>query len=109
MITLTADPKLGNMNGWQERHNAAISTPHNRTERAIVGLIRAWAEYADAHKQANESTIGQDGFLRQHWGDIGLDIIGLLNGSTGGNRIDCGTLDAAIRRHMEANNCSSER
>jgi hypothetical protein len=90
---LFADKKISNMGGWQDRHNAAVIAPVG-FERPIVHLFESWLDYADRHKARYESSIGADGFLGEHWKDIGLALRGLLNGDCG--RLDCGTLDAVV-------------
>jgi hypothetical protein len=98
---MKANPKLGNIGQWQERHNAAVLSPREGFERAIVTMLRGWLEYADAHHQRYESTITNDGVLGDYWVDIGRAIHGLLDGDCG--RIDCGTFSTLIHDTMEAN------
>lgn len=85
--------KMPNTIGWQDRHIAAIREPRG-PEGAIIGLIAAWASYADTHKARYESGIGQDGVLGPAWQAIGENIRTLLNGECG--RFDCGTLDGFL-------------
>jgi hypothetical protein len=98
---MKANPKLGNMGQWQERHNAAVLSPRPGFERAIITMLRGWLEYADQHFQEYESRITDDGVLGDEWIEIGKAIHGLLNGQTG--RIDCGTFSTLIHDTMEAN------
>lgn len=111
-VSMKANPKLGNMNGWQDRHNAAIPTynPLLRGiafESAMVAMLRAWAQYADDHKARYDSAIGDAGVLGAHWQAIGLGLRGLLNGDCGA-RLDCGTLDAFIMNMLQVNGCEEE-
>jgi hypothetical protein len=85
------------MNGWQDRHLAAIIRP-NATERPMVNLISAWVDYAAQHARRFDSKIGDDGVLGPEWAQIGAALHGLLNGETG--RLDCGTLDAIIHDNL---------
>lgn len=88
----------GNIGGWQERHMSAVLTGRG-FERPIVRMIEHWLRYADLHQQRYESKIGDDGVLGQHWEQIGVGLLGLLNGETG--NLDCGTLDGLIRDAMK--------
>lgn len=85
---------------WLNRHTRAWTSPESGHERAVVGLIRSWLEYAEAHESSLGSNIGEDGYLGDEWRDIGLALRGLLNGETG--RLDCGTLDRAILDALES-------
>jgi hypothetical protein len=80
-------------NRWGLRHAEAMTSPARGFEASLVTMLRAWAEYADAHVARYESPI--DAVLGQSWQEIGEALIGLLNGETG--RLDCGTLDGLIR------------
>lgn len=77
-------------------HNTAMSQPRHGFEEALVNLIRGVHQYADAHKQAYKSSIGEDGVLGDAWRDVAKGILTLLNGDAG--RLDCGTIDREIRR-----------
>lgn len=76
------------------RHNEACEHPQ-KLERAIVAFCRALNDYARTHLLRYGSPIGEDGVLGQDWEVMARALIGLLNGETG--RLDCGTLDKAIR------------
>lgn len=89
----------GNSGGWKERHERAVRLP-STTEAPIVGLLRAWSNYALEHKRRYDSSIGDDGVLGPEWQKIGEGIRGLLNGNTG--RLDCGTLDSIIADTLTA-------
>lgn len=112
MTTLKANPALGNMGGWQERHNDAVSlaaanfTP-KPFESAIVKMLAAWSRYAKDHKARFDSPIGDDGVLGDYWKDAGLAIRGLLNGEMG--QLDCGTLDAYILDTLKDNAIDTEQ
>ena len=82
--------------GWQRRHLEAFEAWRGRSkhESAVAAMVKGWLEYADAHRERFESTIGEDGVLGPEWAAIGRGLLGLLNGETG--RFDCGTLDAII-------------
>lgn len=107
---LRADKGLANMNGWQDRHNEAVTAYHLNThfrafEPAIVGMLQAWALYAQDHKDRYDSPIGEDGVLGDEWKAIGLGIKGLLGGETG-SRLDCGTLSTFISKTLAGNGIS---
>jgi predicted RNA methylase len=76
-------------------HAAAIANPAAGFERPVVAMVKALAEYADAHRQRYGDPIRQDYILGEYWHMLGEALIGLLNGETG--RLDCGTLDRTIR------------
>jgi hypothetical protein len=94
-------------NTWGERHVDAMTCPKHGFERGIALMLAGFAEYADAYRAGHEGEpVGQDGFLGDHWEDIGIGILGLLNGETG--RIDCGTIDGLIRKIGALNGARSE-
>ena len=121
MKPLTANPKLGNTNGWQDWHNKAVTRLQYVTgvllpdpqdaqrvfEESVTLGLQAWGRYADAHKAAYGSLIGEDGVLGLEWKRWGLSLRGLLNGNVG-PRLDCGTLDAWILDTLEDNGVSTE-
>lgn len=90
-------PNYPNMGNWKDRHKAAILAPVG-FERAIVGGLRAWIDYAAEHAARYGSGIGEDYILGPFWEDWGRCLLGLLDGETG--RLDCGTLDAIIRESL---------
>ena len=102
---LDARMPAGNMNGWQDRHHDAIRSPRG-PEVAIVGLLRAWCEYANRHRERFESGIGEDYVLGPEWARIGIAVRGLLNGESG--RLDCGTLDGFILDVLQAEGYDEE-
>lgn len=79
---------------WAARHQAAVYSPDG-FERPILSLATSLAIYAEAHQARYESPIGDDGVLGQDWEVMARALLGLLNGETG--RLDCGTVDKAIR------------
>ena len=87
------DGKAFKENKWGARHVSAWMNPRGQ-ERAIVGLFKSAADYADTHKERFESPVGKDGVLHVGF----LQIIGgirvFLNGELG--RLDGGTLDALL-------------
>lgn len=85
---------------WTSRHCAAIMSPRDPFERALVELLTGWLRYADAHESAYGSPVGDDGVLGLEWARIGEALRGLLNGHLG--RLDGGTLDSLIARTLEA-------
>lgn len=112
MAQMTANPKYPNSNGWQDRHNSAVAgrrllnNPHSDFEQALRQLLAGWDEYAQTHRKAYESAIGEDGVLGKHWEEIGDALRGLLNGELG--RFDGGTLDAFILDTMRENGVDVE-
>ncbi len=119
---LLANPKLGNMNGWQDLHNNAAKNfgivapslhglkPSARASRrfefAMVTMLDGWLGYADIYKDQYDSLIGDDGVLGPEWESIGQALLGMLNGALG--RLDGGTLDGAIRKALADNGCEDE-
>lgn len=77
-------------------HRAALINPRPGFESAVLGMLLGLAEYADAHEKAYGSPVGEDLVLGDDVEEIGHALLGLLNGNCG--RLDCGTLDGAIRR-----------
>jgi len=106
VITLKADRAMPNMGGWQDRHDAAINAP-NREERAYLGMIRAWKEYADSYRHQWDSGVGDDGFLGPYWQEIGASLVGMLSGPLG-TRLDLATLDKYIRYIAKENGIDAE-
>ena len=80
---------------WKARHEQAMLRPRG-FERPIVGMLRVLSEYAALHQQRYEWPIGEDSVLGEQWRRMASALLVLLNGETG--RLDCGTLDGAIRR-----------
>lgn len=110
MRTMKAKETLPNANGWQDRHNKAVSGYHvlgpQTHEGALVNMLKAWADYAEVHQSRFESNIGDDGVLGVYWQQIGEGIRGLLNGEAG--RLDCGTLDGFILDTLTDNGINTE-
>lgn len=66
----------------------------------IVGMIKAWAKYADEHEKQYGQPIGKDYFLGQrYWKEMGEALRGLLNGDLG--QLDGGILDGLILDIMD--------
>lgn len=78
----------------RKEHVLAVGNPRG-FEHAVLGLFLSLAEYADAHQAAYGSPVGEDLVLGDDVEEIGHALLGLLNGDCG--RLDCGTLDRAIR------------
>jgi hypothetical protein len=101
---LEQHPTYETVPGYWRRHKEAFTyafVPSKpKLESGIAMMLHGWVAYADAHKAAYESGIGEDGVLGPEWRDIGLSLLGLLNGDLG--RLDGGALDAAIRGSLEA-------
>jgi hypothetical protein len=100
-------PRHDDKTGWKSRHLTAMAEPlgtlygpENPThERAMVLMLRGWIEYAQAHKAAFDSDIGEDYVLGDEWFKIGEALRGLLNGDLG--RLDGGTLDSIIADNLD--------
>lgn len=92
-------PCTGNMGDWKGRHRRSVDSAirlriTGTQEGAIAWAIKAWCDYATAHKDRFESEIGQDYILGPAWRDWGLALRTLLNGETG--LLDSGTLDTIL-------------
>lgn len=113
--TGTANRKMPNTGGWQDRHDSAWKAgiipgnfpPRNEpegkayTERGMVSMLRGWQAYADGHRAQHGSMIGNDHFLGPLWLEMGKSLRGMLNGEIG--RMDGGTVDAFILDTLTAN------
>lgn len=82
-----------------ESHTQAFHTPRAGFESAIVGVFNGLAEYAAAHAKAYGSDLADDGVLGEAWKDAAKAALAMLNGDCG--RLDCGTLDSALRELAE--------
>ncbi len=96
---------MPNDTGWQTRHIGALKCPA-RAESAIIGMIEAWARYADQHRALYGAKLADDSYLGPIWNDLGRSIHGLLNGETG--RLDCGTLSSFIHSTRTCEGFSDE-
>lgn len=105
MRTLTADRKMPNTGGWQDRHDSAVTVP-NIFERGVVQMLKGWQQYAEHYRNTYEAPIGDDGVLGAYWESMGDALRGILNGETG--RLDCGTLDGFILDTMKENGIETE-
>lgn len=101
---LQKHPKHGPPEYWRA-HEAAITTHKPGFEASMVGMLRGWLAYADAHRLRYESGIDDDGFLGPEWDAIGQGLRGLLNGELG--RLDAGALDAIINDTRNAEGFTS--
>jgi len=99
-------PEYETMPGYWRRHVEAIlavrapSIAKSQLERAMALMLAGWAYYADAHRAAYESGIGEDGVLGPEWEAIGKALRGLLNGDLG--RLDAGAIDSALLGSLQA-------
>lgn len=82
------------------RHEEAMRNSRPGHERALVGLYRGLAEYADAYRKLLGGDLGDDGVIGNYWRAMGSALQGLLNGETG--RLDCGTFDRLVGDLMRA-------
>ncbi len=87
-------------------HIQAVSSQADGFGMAVKQMLIGWEAYAEAHRKRYGSGIGEDGVLGDHWERIGLELIGLLNGETGG--LDCGSIDGNIREMLRAEGFSGE-
>lgn len=85
----------------QHYHAADPGMVHtNDHGRAMSMMLRGWSLYAKAHRDRFESGIGEDYMLGLEWADIGMALLGLLNGETGG--LDRGSIDRNVRAEFAA-------
>src|SRR5256885_1826352 len=63
-------------NKWGQRHFSAFESDST----GVAGMLRAWARYADQHRERYDASIGDDGVLGPEWAAIGMALLGLLNG-----------------------------
>ncbi len=92
---------------WRIAHHLAVRCPNERFEYGMRTLLIGWLKYADSHKHQYGSGIGDDGVLGPCWQDIGVGLLGLLNGHLG--KLDGGTLDALIRTVLTAEGMNPEQ
>ena len=90
----------------EHEHENALRNKTNAHGRALMEMLVGWAKYAEAHRKQCESGIGEDGVLGAEWEAIGLSLIGLLNGETGG--LDCGSIDGNVRELLKAEGFTGE-
>lgn len=62
---------------------------------SIVQMFKALVQYAECHREAYESPIGEDYVMGEYWLNMASGLSGLLNGETG--TLDCGEWDLRIR------------
>lgn len=80
---------------WKEAHREALDWPRSDHEAAIGLMYRGLMAYPPAHKERFDSLLGEDYVLGPAWIKAARGFLALLNGETG--RLDCGTMDGAIR------------
>ncbi len=61
----------------------------------IAHMFTCLRQYANLHREAYESPIGQDYVIGDYWKQMASGLLGLLNGEHG--TLDCGEWDRAIR------------
>lgn len=86
---------------WKAHHEAAMRMPISDWERAIVGMFHAWRLYAQTYRHRFQTSVGDDLVLGDAWEAQGVALLALLDGETGA-RLDCGSLDTAIRTVLES-------
>lgn len=86
--------------GVQPSHREALKSPAPGFETAIVGMLRALAQYADAHRQRYGGNIREDYVIGDSWQSLGRALLGLLDGETG--RLDCGVLYGFVAGLVES-------
>lgn len=95
MTTILSKRSLPNTNGWQDRHDAAITEPRATKGEAVGVMLQAWALYLKGYQAMYEdSMLADDYVLGAAWKDVGLGLRVMLNGVLG--RLDAGTLDSFI-------------
>jgi hypothetical protein len=73
---------------------------------SILIMLESLKTYAQCHREAYESPIGEDYVMGEYWKQMASGLIGLLNGETG--TLDCGHIDGAIRKLARANGFSEQ-
>lgn len=73
----------------------------------IVRIFDSLRHYANCHREAYESPIGEDYVMGEYWLNMASGLLGLLNGETG--TLDCGEWDRAIRRLVLENGFTAEQ
>lgn len=95
MRHLTAPDSLVDTSGWKGRHDSAVKAPEPGPERALIGMLRGWGEYADWYRTKYLGLrLGDDRILGVPWAKMGDHLRSLLNGDIG--RLDASVLDAWI-------------
>lgn len=86
---------------WAE-HPATWERPRSwelvaklQRESAIKCLVHGLALYIDSHQMLFGSPVGEDGYCDEYVKDIAKAVIALLSAESG--RLDCGTIDHAVR------------
>ena len=86
---------------YRYQHCEALNSP-NKFEQPIIHIANGLDQYAEQHKARYESPIGDDSVLGEYFKQIAEGLLGLLNGECG--RLDCGSMDVAIREIASENN-----
>jgi len=81
------------MENYLREHRRAWTNPRG-PEVGIMAVVSGWLAYADCHRDAYESEIGEDGILGEAWAQVGKQLRNLLNGDLG--RLDGGTMDSIL-------------
>jgi hypothetical protein len=78
---------------WVKEHHKAVKNPI-RQEKGLLKILEGVAIYGDASVDVG-TKVGEDGYAAEYILDILRGVVGLLSAETG--RLDCGTVDKAIR------------
>ena len=73
---------------------------------ALMDMLVAWEQYAQAHEHMYESRIGDDPIIGDYWADVGLSIKRLLDGNCGG--LDCGSIAQNITEAIESQGIATD-
>ena len=84
---------------WQREHWLALYEPQG-VEAGIVGLLRAWADYADNYRETYDRPLGDHRSLGPPWQAIGHQLLRLLDGNLG--RLDYAELESFILERLAA-------
>jgi hypothetical protein len=101
-MLLIPDPPPGS---HEAQHNRAVIVPQG-FESPVVAMFGALEHYARTHGTRFESPISEDGYLGPVWFTMARGLLDLLNGETG--RLDCGTIDRAVRKLAAEHGYSEE-
>jgi len=71
------------------------------TDKAILTMLEGFLAYPHEYNDAIGGKVGDDAILGPEWANIGMAIIGLLQGPTS-RRLYCGLIDGQIREAIEA-------
>jgi hypothetical protein len=96
LLVIAHSGLAGNDNHWREAHNAAVRNPRG-IEVALMYMYAGLFEYAREIERELGYPVGQDGYAADEFKAMAKAFSALLNMPTG-KRLDCGTLDGAVRR-----------